>query len=164
MRRVAIIAAVIAVLDQLTKWLVVGYISPAQPVPMIDGCFQLVNWQNTGAAWGMFRGFNIVLAIISVLTLVAICLFRHSFGIKRPSAGWAIGLIAGGIVGNVIDRLWHGHVVDFLDFYVGSRHWPAFNVADSAICVGVALYILVSWNHDPARAHADSQDGSQKSQ
>lgn len=163
MRRVAIIAAVIAVLDQLTKWLVVAHISPDQPVPMVDGYFQLVNWQNTGAAWGMFRGFNIVLAVISALTLVAIYVFRHSFGIKRPPAGWAIGLIAGGIIGNVVDRLQYGHVVDFLDFHIGSRHWPAFNVADSAICVGVALYILVSWNHDPAQAHADAQSGSQKS-
>jgi len=149
LRRVGIIAVLIVVLDQLTKWLVVQYISPTQPIPIIDGFFQLVHWCNTGAAWGIFRDYNIVLAIISVLTVLALYLFRHSFGIHRPSSGWALGLIAGGIVGNVIDRLRLHCVVDFLDFYIGANHWPAFNVADSAICVGVILYIIVSWRNEP---------------
>lgn len=148
MRRVGIIAVLIVVLDQLTKWLVVQYISPAQPIPIIDGFFQLVHWRNTGAAWGILRDYNIVLAIISVLTVLALYLFRHTFGIQRPAAGWALGLIAGGIVGNVIDRLRLHCVVDFLDFYAGAHHWPAFNVADSAICVGVVLYIIVSWRNE----------------
>jgi len=148
LRRVGIIAVLIVVLDQLTKWLVVQYISPAQPIPIIDGFFQLVHWRNTGAAWGILRDYNIVLAIISVLTVLALYLFRHTFGIQRPAAGWALGLIAGGIVGNVIDRLRLHCVVDFLDFYAGAHHWPAFNVADSAICVGVVLYIIVSWRNE----------------
>jgi signal peptidase II len=148
LRRVAIIAAVIAVLDQLTKWLVVRYISPSEVVSIIDGYFQFVNWHNTGAAWGVFRDYNIVLAIISVVTILGLYFFRHSFGIEKPVAGWALGFIAGGIIGNVVDRLRLGHVVDFLDVYVGPRHWPAFNIADSAICVGVVLYILVSWNKE----------------
>lgn len=148
MRRVGIIAVLIVVLDQLTKWLVVQYISPLQPIPIIDGFFQLVHWRNSGAAWGIFRDYNIILAIISVLTVLALYLFRHSFGFQRPVAGWALGLIAGGIIGNVMDRVRLHCVVDFLDFYVGVHHWPAFNVADSAICVGVILYIVVSWRNE----------------
>ncbi len=148
MRRVGIIAVLIVVLDQLTKWLVVQYIHPSLPIPIIDGFLQLVHWRNTGAAWGILRDYNIVLAIVSVLTVLALYLFRHSFGIQRPVAGWALGLIAGGIVGNVIDRLRLHCVVDFLDFHVGAHHWPAFNVADSAICVGVILYIIVSWRNE----------------
>lgn len=148
MRRVVLIAAFIAVLDQYTKRLVLEHVYEALPVTVIPGFFQIVNWRNTGAAWGLFRGFNWVLAVISVLTLAGLYLFRHSFGIKKPVASVALGLIVGGIIGNFIDRVQHQSVVDFLDFYIGDRHWPAFNVADSAICIGVVLYIIVSWRND----------------
>ena len=160
MKRVVFIAACIAVLDQVTKWLVVQYIYEAAPVTVIPGFFHLVHWRNTGAAWGLFRGYNWVLAVVSVLTIVGLYLYRHSFGINRPVAGVALGLIVGGISGNFMDRLRHQSVVDFLDFFIGDRHWPAFNVADSAICIGVALYIIVSWRNDlnaqPAGANSTS--------
>jgi signal peptidase II len=149
-RRVVLIAAFIAVLDQFTKRLVLQYVHEALPVTVIPDFFQIVKWRNTGAAWGMFRGYNWVLAIISVLTIVGLYLFRHSFGIKKPVAGVALGLIVGGIIGNFVDRVQYQGVVDFLDFYIGARHWPAFNVADSAICIGVVLYIIVSWRTDLA--------------
>jgi len=144
LRRVVLIAVIIGLADQLTKWLVLRLVHPDYPVIVVDGFFRLVNWGNTGAAWGMFRDSNILLAVISVLTVVALYLFRHSFQVHLPGSQIALGLIAGGIVGNVIDRFWHGYVVDFLDFYVDGHHWPAFNIADSAICCGVVLYILVS--------------------
>ena len=148
MRRVALIAAVIAVVDQLTKWLVLRCVSEVRPIPVIDGFFQIVNWRNTGAAWGIFRDYNIVLAIISGLTVLALYIFRHTFGVHRTVPAVALGLIVGGIVGNVVDRVRLGSVVDFLDFYIGRNHWPAFNVADSAICIGVVLYIIVSWQRE----------------
>jgi len=142
--RVGLIAVIVVLLDQLTKWWVVEFISPWQPVPILDGFFQLVHWRNSGAAWGIFRDYNAVLAVISVLTVLALYWFRHSFGIERPAAGWALGLISGGIIGNVIDRVRLHCVVDFLDFHIGEHHWPAFNLADSAICAGVVLYFIVS--------------------
>ena len=155
MRRVVLIAVIIGLADQLTKWLVLRLVHPDYPVTVVDGFFRLVNWGNTGAAWGMFRDSNILLAVISVLTVVALYLFRHSFQVHLLGNQIALGLIAGGIVGNVIDRFWHGYVVDFLDFYVGSHHWPAFNIADSAICCGVVLYILVSvWAERRASAQS----------
>jgi signal peptidase II len=153
----AIIAVVVAVLDQLTKWLVANSISLGEVVPVIDGYFQLVNWRNTGAAWGMFSDYNIVLAAISVLTILALYLFRHSLGVHRLGPSIALGLITGGIIGNAIDRVRLHAVVDFLDFYFVKQvavegelrrmehHWPAFNVADSAICVGVVIYLIASW-------------------
>jgi len=153
LRRVGLIAAIIVVLDQLTKLLVARHLADSPPVPVIDGFFQLVNWRNTGAAWGILHNYNLVLAAISVATVLALYVFRRTFGIERAASAWALGLINGGIIGNVIDRLRLGHVVDFLDFYVGVHHWPAFNVADSAICVGVVLYIIVSWHHDATDAH-----------
>ena len=152
MRRVGLIAAVIVALDQLTKCQVARCLGDT-PVPILDGDFQLVNWRNTGAAWGILHGYNIVLAIISIVTVLALYIFRRTFGIERPAPAWALGLINGGIIGNLIDRLCLGHVVDFLDFHIGSNHWPAFNIADSAICVGVVIYIIVSWRHDATDAH-----------
>ena len=165
MRRVALIAAVIALVDQLTKWLVLRGVDPAQPIPVVDGFFQIVNWRNTGAAWGIFRDYNLVLAIVSALTVLALYIFRHTFGVQRTGPALALGLIAGGIVGNVIDRIRLGSVVDFLDFYVAryNWHWPAFNVADSAICIGVVLYIIVSWQSaDAATPGAGKTSGQNR--
>jgi signal peptidase II len=147
---VALIAVIIAALDQLTKWLIQRSISPEDTHVVIGGFFSLVNWRNTGAAWGIFQHYNLVLTAISVLTVLALCLFRHSFQLNRPGARVALGLIVGGIIGNLIDRIRVGSVIDFLSFYVGPYHWPAFNVADSAICVGVGLYIIASWRSDAA--------------
>lgn len=158
MKRVALIAGAIAVADQLTKWLVLRFVDESLPIAVVNGFLQIVHWRNTGAAWGLFRGSNLPLTIFSVLTLAALVVFRRSLGIPRLWPSVAIGLISGGIIGNVVDRIRLGSVVDFLDFYVGRYHWPAFNIADSAICVGVVLYIIVSWRmadeHEPGPAPA----------
>jgi signal peptidase II len=150
LRRLALIAGVIAFADQLTKWLVLRAIHPDQPVEVIDGCFRLVSWTNTGAAWGILQNSNLLLAAISVLAIAGILLFRQHFQIERPGNSIALGLITGGIIGNVIDRFYHGHVIDFLDFSFRGHHWPAFNVADSAICCGVALYLILSYRTQSA--------------
>jgi signal peptidase II len=155
-RRVALIAAAIILLDQATKLLVTRSIGDYEQRVVIEGFFNLVHSENTGAAWGIFQKRNDLLAVISVVTILALCLFRHSFQLHRKGSVIAFGLIMGGIVGNLIDRVRVGHVIDFLDFYMGTHHWPAFNVADSAICIGVTLYIIVSRHIDhpsqPARA------------
>jgi len=148
MQWVALIAVAIAALDQFSKWLVVRSISPTEPCVVVSGFFSLVNWRNTGAAWGILQRYNLTLTAISVLTMVVLWCFRHSFPLKRPAARLALGLIAGGIIGNLIDRVRLRSVIDFLYFYVGSHHWPAFNVADSAICIGVGLYVILTWRAD----------------
>ena len=140
-----LIGAGIVLLDQLTKWWVVHSIPVDQPLVVLAGYLNLVNWRNTGAAWGMFQGFNLVLAVVSVLTVGVILVFRRSLHVHLPLCRFALGLIIGGITGNLIDRFAAQSVIDFLDFHVNGWHWPAFNVADSAICVGVTLYILASW-------------------
>lgn len=150
MKRVVLFAALIAVTDQLSKWLVLLWVAEGDVVPVIPGFYNLVNWHNPGAAWGIFQDYNIILAIVSALTILALYLFRHTFQVHRPVCAVALGLISGGIIGNLIDRVRLGHVVDFWDFYIGNRHWPAFNVADSAICVGVAVYLIASWKTELA--------------
>ena len=156
MQWVVLIAVTIAALDQFTKWLVVRSIRPEESRVVISGFFSLVNWRNTGAAWGILRDYNLVLTAVSLLTVLALYLFRHSFQLHRPGPRIALGLIAGGIIGNLIDRVRVGHVIDFLFFYIGQYHWPAFNVADSAICVGVGLYIILSWRGDRASQRAQA--------
>ena len=145
MNLVLLIAATIAVIDQLTKLLVMRWLDQEQSHIVIRGFFNLVRWTNTGAAWGILQDRNLVLTVVSVITILLLYLFRHSFQFNRPLGRLAFSLIAGGVVGNLIDRVRLGHVVDFLDFHVGRYHWPAFNVADAAICIGIALYILDSW-------------------
>jgi signal peptidase II len=101
----------------------------------------------------MFSGNNGVLAVVAIAALIVLFLTRHHFNIHTLGGQISLGLIFGGIVGNLIDRLRVGHVVDFLYCYVYRRDgqiagFPAFNVADSAICVGVGLLFLLSWQND----------------
>ena len=160
MQWVALIAVTIAALDQLSKWLIVRSIGPEETCVVISGFFSLVNWPNTGAAWGVFKDYNLLLTMVSLVAVLAMVFFRHTFQLQRASSRIAFGLLAGGIVGNLIDRVRVHHVIDFLSFYVGPYRWPAFNVADSAICIGVGLYIIMSWRNDGAAEKSRAANSS----
>jgi len=152
-RRIAVLAGLVVAADQITKQLVRRGLQTGDEKVLIGGFFKLVHWENTGAAWSMFTGRNYVLAIVGVIALLALVRSRHHFDAHRVIGQMALGLIFGGILGNLIDRLFIGHVVDFLYFYVqrrGDREvgFPAFNLADSAICIGVALIFILSWQND----------------
>lgn len=149
-RRLLLVAAAIFVLDQLTKLWVIdtlefGAFHPPDAIEVIPGWFHIVHVGNTGAAWSLFEGKSAILAGIGIAALFAIWLFRKALELHRPMNQLAFGLIVGGIVGNVLDRIRHGHVVDFLDFHYKSHHWPSFNVADSALTIGVGIYIVASF-------------------
>jgi signal peptidase II len=132
----------ITLADQLTKlWVRLG-LRLGDSISLIPGFFSLSHVQNTGAAWGLFAGLNGWLVVISILILCAMILFRKHFAIDTRLRRVALGLMIGGILGNLLDRLRLGYVVDFLDVFWGPHHFPAFNLADSAICVGVGLYVL----------------------
>src|SRR5689334_7257628 len=138
--------------DQLTKLLVLKYLGFAEEKTIVDGFFKLVHWGNTGAAWSMLSGNNGLLAGVAVIALIVLFFTRHHFNIHTFGGQISLGLIFGGIVGNLIDRLMPSrqHVIDFLYFYVIRRDgvaagFPAFNVADSAICIGVGLLFILSW-------------------
>lgn len=132
----------VAVLDQLTKHLIRQDMVVGSRIPVIPGFFDISYVRNTGAAWGMLSGLGGWLVAVSVIMLIVIVFFRRTFMTDSLVDRVAVGFIIAGIVGNLIDRLRLGYVVDFLDFYVGRHHFPAFNVADSAICTGVGLCIL----------------------
>lgn len=135
-------ALAIAILDQLSKWAVVETLNRYETVPVINGFFNLVHLRNRGMAFGIMNRPDLDLGFyfLTAGSLVAIgILLAWFFKIKEEARRIIIGLslILGGAVGNLIDRLRFREVIDFLDFYLGSFHWPAFNVADSAITVGV---------------------------
>ena len=142
------LSALVIVLDQVTKWLAVGLLDPYQPVPVVP-FFNLTLMFNTGAAFSFLAGaggwqrwFFAGFAILMSAVLVA-WLLRLAPGERLMAV--ALSLVLGGAVGNLIDRLDTGRVVDFLDVYVGDWHWPAFNVADSAITLGVILLLFSSF-------------------
>lgn len=151
-RRLLLIAAVVFALDQATKWTVVATV-PFDPmhshgigrdIPVIRGFFYIIHVGNTGAAWSMFSGRSVALAVLAVGTLVSIYFWRHSLGLKQTLTQVCFGLLCGGILGNLVDRLVHQHVIDFVDLHFGNYIYPTFNVADSGICIGVLLYLWQS--------------------
>ncbi|AOS45874.1 Lipoprotein signal peptidase [Lacunisphaera limnophila] len=141
--------AIIFGLDQVTKIMIAerlpfgSYGRPAH-IEVVPGFFNLVHVGNTGAAWSMFAGQSFALGLLALATLGAMFYWRRHLGLDQRSAQPAFGLLCGGILGNLVDRFLHGHVIDFLDFHFGGYTYPTFNVADSAICVGVFWYILWS--------------------
>ncbi len=141
---VASVAALVLLIDQISKALVLAHLGPGDPVReivLIPGVLRLFYVENTGAAFGLFQGKNPLLAVLALVVVVILAVWFRAL-----VASWlgavALGLQLGGALGNLIDRFRHGFVVDFIDF----SFWPTFNIADSAITVGVLLLIgLLVW-------------------
>ncbi len=138
---VLLLGLAILFLDQLTKQAVRAHLVYGESRPVIEGLFNLVYVRNDGAAWNILSGQSIILILISVAVLALLLIYRRSFLQEQFSHKILLGLLVGGIVGNLVDRIRFGWVTDFLDFHIGTHHWPSFNVADSAICIAVVLYI-----------------------
>lgn len=143
------ITFLIIAIDQLTKRLAIAFVRPAGSIPVIPGCFSLSYVENMGAAWGMFAGRQLFLILFTFLTVGWLIWQRKRLFGDLPGAGVMQGLLFGGIIGNLIDRIFHGplfagRVIDFLDFYWKQSHFPAFNVADSAIFCGVVLCLIMN--------------------
>ena len=148
-RRIVTLALVVLALDQATKaWIVarlpLGTYGRPDAIPVIRGFLNLVHVGNTGAAWSMLTGRSVLLATLAAATLIAIFFWRRALGLRDRTAQVSFGLLCGGIIGNLSDRLVYGHVVDFLDFHFGSYVYPTFNVADAGICCGALLYLIHS--------------------
>ena len=165
-RRLWIVAAIVFVLDQWTKY----WINERLPLgsygvsgrTVIPGFFNLVHVGNTGAAWSMFAGRSTGLALLAFATLVSIFIWRRPLGLRQPMTQLAFGLLCGGILGNLVDRLLHGHVIDFIDLHFGGYTYPTFNVADSGICIGVFWYVLGSLKHPVPLENSKSQSPNAK--
>ncbi len=153
-----LVALYVILLDQASKEWVRGAFSLHESVPLIPGFFNLTYIRNTGAAWGMFSNHTWALSLLALVMLVLLIVFRRKIMPPGMLNRVALGLLCGGIVGNLLDRLRLDYVTDYLDVYVGSWHWPAFNIADSAICIGVGLYVLGTLLAKPPKAADQSTD------
>ncbi len=147
MKFLASIALPLYALDQATKWWIVRHLELHDQRTVIADFFDLVYWSNTGAAFSAFTGQNTFFIVISTVALIALVYFYLRGAFKDRPSRWAVALLTAGILGNLTDRLAHGHVVDFLLFNLHVRYadpWPAFNVADSCICVATGLFIIAA--------------------
>lgn len=159
-KRLLMIASIVFAIDQLTKLWIFKNIAPesywyphdADVIEVIQNVFYIVHIGNKGAAWGMFSGHGEWLVLVAVLALAAIYIFRHTLELHRQSMQFAFGLLIGGVLGNLVDRLIYGHVIDFLDFHFSfsipwllpNGRYPAFNVADCGIVIGTFTYVTLS--------------------
>lgn len=172
----------ILVFDQLTKWWVVATIpyltyppgyGAGDPIRVLGDAIWLVHVGNKGAAWGLGAGHpftKLFLVGLALAVLLFVWLKRRELLRELAGGQHAFGLFVGGAIGNVIDRLFRDHVVDFVDVHLpfqvfGSARWPAFNVADASICIGVALYFLFLWRQErDLRRRIVSQDGGKSAE
>lgn len=154
------LAVVLAVLicDQAGKFWIAnlsgldyGAYPPNGGIEVIPGLFSIVYSTNAGAAWGMFSGHGIILSLVGCIALALIVIYRRHLGLERRAMQIVTGLMCGGILGNLIDRVLFGRVTDFLDFHIGAHHWPTFNIADASMVVAVCLYFLVEWFRKPEK-------------
>jgi len=162
------IIAIVLVLDQLTKYLVEKYVRMYEVIPVIPGFFNLTRVRNRGAAFGilstvpgMWRSlFFITVTFIAIAVIVVLIKKTHE---RLPVLAFA--LIAGGALGNVVDRIRFGEVVDFIQWYVKSYYWPSFNVADSAISIGVALLAIdMLFGKPQMQEHAENDQAQSSDQ
>lgn len=149
-----LIAVLVTVSDQVTKQWVRLDFGLGESRPVIEGFFNLTYVRNTGAAWGMLGSHTHVLTLLSAVMLILMVLFRRSFLDDSWPHRLALGLLVGGIVGNLMDRIRQGWVTDFLDFHAAGWHWPCFNIADAAICAGVGIYLLAGFVEQRRQEHA----------
>ena len=155
----ALFSLALAILDQVTKVLVLHHIGLHERIVVIPDFFDLTHLTNKGAAWGMFQNLPWVPFGISIAAFVLLIVFLRKLSSGWPERCFALLMVASGIVGNCTDRLWHGAVIDFLRFHwYEAAEWPSFNVADSAICCGVALFVISSFFRPENKSEAKRDD------
>jgi signal peptidase II len=137
----------VLVFDQLSKEWITSRMTLYSSVPVVPGLVHLTLVHNPGALFGLFKDIGdpyrtVMFLAVPVIAIALILFFQYRTSTADAMSQSGLALILGGAVGNLVDRLRFGHVVDFVDVFVGEHHWPAFNVADSAICVGVSLLFI----------------------
>ena len=145
--RLATVAGVIVLLDQITKAAILKGLPLYRSISVVPGFFNITHIRNPGGAFGFLAGQqaglrNAVFLAVSVAALYLVFYFYKNTPRSYAALSAAFAMIFGGAVGNLIDRIRFGEVVDFLDVYIGKYHWPAFNIADSAISIGIAIFLF----------------------
>lgn len=137
-----LLALFIIGLDQITKFLVVQHMDIAESIEVISGFFYLTSHRNAGAAFGILQGQMWLFYIVTVIVIIAVVYHLHKYGKDSTLIGIPLALILGGAIGNFIDRLIFGEVVDFFNVYIFTYNYPIFNIADAALVVGVLLLVV----------------------
>jgi signal peptidase II len=137
-----IIAVIIIGIDQVTKWLIVKNMELGESITVIENFLYITSHRNRGAAWGILQGQMWFFYIITTIVIIGIIYYIQKYTKENKVMGIALGLMLGGAIGNFIDRLFRKEVVDFINTYIFSYDFPIFNVADSALCVGVVLLFI----------------------
>lgn len=135
-------AIAVLLLDQVTKWIVLQKMSLYESIPLWDDVFYITSHRNRGAAFGILQEQQWLFIIVTLLVVAGIIIYLTRIGKEQPLMSWSLALILGGAVGNLIDRVRMGEVVDFLDFRL--IHYPIFNIADSAIVIGVIIMVYLT--------------------
>lgn len=137
-----VIALFVIAIDQISKWLIVKNMELGTSIPIIDNVLYITSHRNRGAAWGILENKMWFFYIITVVFVVFIVFYMKKYAKTDKFLGISLGLILGGAIGNFIDRVFRQEVVDFIHVYIFSYNYPVFNIADSALCIGVVLIII----------------------
>lgn len=138
-----LIAVGIVILDRITKYLA-SEMQPGQSIPLIKNIVQLTLVHNTGGGFGILKGYRIFFVVFSIIVLF-VMIYKWKKIPEKLNITVPLGLILGGTVGNLIDRIFQGYVIDFIDIGINSLRWPAFNAADSGITIGVVWLVIYLW-------------------
>lgn len=138
------LALIIIALDQLTKWVVVETMELGGQIKIIDNFFYLTSHRNSGAAWGILQDQMIFFYIVTIIVVIGIVYYMQAYAKEDKTLAIGLSLVLGGAIGNFIDRLFHQEVVDFLHFIIFNYNFPIFNIADSALTIGVILIIVAT--------------------
>ncbi|MBM7644289.1 signal peptidase II [Scopulibacillus daqui] len=136
------LAVIVLMIDQLSKWLIVKNMYIGESFQIIPKFLYLTSVRNTGAAWSILQGKMAFFFIVTIIVLIVVVYYMQKIGRVRPLLGIALALIIGGTLGNFIDRLFRGEVVDFIHVYIFTYSFPTFNVADSMLVIGVILVFI----------------------
>lgn len=137
-----VIALFVIAIDQISKWLIVKNMELGTSIPIIDNVLYITSHRNRGAAWGILENKMWFFYIITVIFVAFIVFYMKKYAKTDKLLGISLGLILGGAIGNFIDRVFRQEVVDFIHVYIFSYNYPVFNIADSALCIGVVLIII----------------------
>lgn len=140
-----VITIAIIGIDQLSKWMVVKNMEIYDQITVIENFFYLTSHRNTGAAWGILEGKMNFFYIITVIVVIGVIFYLHKYGKENKLLAVSLSFVLGGAIGNFIDRILHKEVVDFLDFIIFNYDYPIFNIADSALVVGVILLLIFTF-------------------
>ena len=153
-----VLVFLILLIDRISKTAIRLHFDLGQPVPVIDGAFNITYVQNTGVAFGILDSFSssfkvVLLCLVASIAAIAVIIFSFRNSPHNRLLQISLGMILAGALGNLFDRIQYRYVIDFLEFHAGNHYWPSFNVADAAITIGV---ILLAWetfrNETPRRA------------